>query len=363
METALALAAKGMGTASPNPMVGAVVVNNGQIVGKGYHHKAGGPHAEVYAIDEAGAAAKGGTLYITLEPCNHTGRTPPCTQKILSAGICRVVTAMADPNPHVTGGGHAFLQNQGVVIETGVCEMQARKLNESFIKWIQTRRPFVLAKCASTLDGRIATRTGDAKWVTSDASRRYVHELRQWADAILVGIGTVTADDPQLTTRLASGEGRDPIRVILDTHCRIPPNAQVLRVSSDSDTILVVGEKVPVHRLKAVEGPRVRILKVSEQQGRIDWNPLMEELGRMPITSVLIEGGSRVLSSAFKADVVDKVMFFYAPKILGGDDGFPICRGEGPALMREAMRVNNISVRRFDDDVMVEGYLTCSPAS
>jgi diaminohydroxyphosphoribosylaminopyrimidine deaminase / 5-amino-6-(5-phosphoribosylamino)uracil reductase len=363
MKMALDLAGKGRGTTSPNPMVGAVVVKDGRVVGKGYHKAAGQPHAEVYALDDAGEAAFGATLYVTLEPCNHTGRTPPCTEKILKAGICRVVTAMPDPNPHVEGGGHAFLRSRGIIVETGVCETEASKLNEAFVKWIRTRRPFVLAKCAATLDGRIATRTGDAKWVSSEASRRHVHELRHWADAILVGIGTVAADDPQLTTRLENRRGRDPIRVILDTMCRISPDARVLRVPSDSDTILVVGDRAPADRAAALEGPRVRVLRVKESGGVIDLDTLIADLGQMQITSVLIEGGSRVFGSAIKAGVVDKVMFFYAPKILGGDDGIPICSGQGPELMAQAIPVRDVKVSRFDDDVMVEGYLSCSPVS
>ena len=206
METALDLAARGAGYTSPNPMVGAVVVKNGEIVGRGWHQKAGGPHAEVHAIDDAGDLARGATLFVTLEPCNHVGRTPPCTQKILASGISHVVMAMTDPNPDVDGCGADFLIRNGVTVETGVCEQQARRLNEIFIKYIQTKRPFVTLKCAATLDGRIATRTGDSKWVTGPAARNYVHELRHRMDAIMVGINTVTNDNPRLTTRLEDKE-------------------------------------------------------------------------------------------------------------------------------------------------------------
>ena len=241
METALELAARGAGYTSPNPMVGAVVVRNGAIVGQGWHRKAGGPHAEVHAIDDAGERARGATLFVTLEPCNHIGRTPPCTLKILSAGIRHVVMAMADPNPDVRGGGADFLINNGITVETGVCEDQARRLNEIFIKYIQTKRPFVILKCAATLDGRIATRTGDSRWVTGEASRNYVHELRHRMDAIMVGINTVKTDNPHLTTRLEGKTGVDPVRIILDTNLSIPEDANVLQIPSAADTIIVTG--------------------------------------------------------------------------------------------------------------------------
>ncbi len=229
MKMALDLAVKGIGYTSPNPMVGAVVVKDGRLVGSGYHEMVGGPHAEVNAIDAAGEHAKGATLYVSLEPCNHTGRTPPCTEKILQAGIKRVVVAMHDPNTEVVGGGAKFLEQQGIQITTGVCQQQARKINEAFIKFIRTRRPFVIVKCASTLDGRIAARGGDAKWVTGDKARQFVHRLRHEVDGILIGINTVRKDDPSLTTRLPDNDGKDPVRIILDTHLTISPQAKVFR--------------------------------------------------------------------------------------------------------------------------------------
>jgi diaminohydroxyphosphoribosylaminopyrimidine deaminase/5-amino-6-(5-phosphoribosylamino)uracil reductase len=218
MKLALELAEKGYGWTAPNPMVGAVVVKDGQVVGRGYHQRVGGPHAEVNAIDDAGSRAGGATIYVTLEPCNHFGRTPPCTRKILDAGIRRVVVAMADPNPAVTGGGIATLRDRGVAVTTGVCEKEARTLNEGFITWVTTGRPFVIVKCATTLDGRIATRTGDSRWVTGPASRQFVHRIRHGVDGIMVGVETVKKDDPSLTTRLDGNTGSDPTRIILDTH-------------------------------------------------------------------------------------------------------------------------------------------------
>jgi diaminohydroxyphosphoribosylaminopyrimidine deaminase / 5-amino-6-(5-phosphoribosylamino)uracil reductase len=362
MRMALDLAAKGAGYTSPNPMVGAVVVDpDGRIVGRGYHQSVGGPHAEVHAIDNAGPAAKGATLFVTLEPCNHTGRTPPCTQKILDAGIAHVVVAMTDPNPGVTGGGNAHLIARGVKVTVGVCEEQARQLNEAFIKFITTGRPFVTLKCAATLDGRLATRTGDSRWVTGEASRAYVHSLRHAHDAILVGAGTVKTDNPMLTTRIpASPDGRkpkDPLRIILDTRLTIPDTAFVLHPESDAETLIVTGP-IDAERQNALpRNQKVRILEYPLQNGRIDLNALMDGLGNMGVTSLLIEGGSRVIAASLAAGIVDKVLFFYAPKISGGDDGVPICKGPGPELMKDCIPVNTITVRRFDQDILIEGYL------
>lgn len=362
MQIALELAAKGAGYTSPNPMVGAVVVDpDGRIVGQGYHQSVGGPHAEVNAIDNAGAAARGATLFVTLEPCNHSGRTPPCTQKILDAGISHVVVAMPDPNPKVKGGGNAHLASRGIRITLGVCEEQARRLNESFIKYITSRRPFVTLKCAATLDGSLATRTGDSRWVTGEASRAYVHSLRHEYDAILVGVETVKKDNPRLTTRIpASPDGRkpkDPIRVILDTRLTIPNTASVLHPESEADTLIVTGSIDMARRNALTRNQKVRILESPLQNGRIDLNALMDCLGDMGVTSLLIEGGSRVIAASLAAGIVDKVLFFYAPKILGGDDGVPICKGPGPEFMKDCIPVNTVSVRQYDNDILIEGYL------
>jgi diaminohydroxyphosphoribosylaminopyrimidine deaminase/5-amino-6-(5-phosphoribosylamino)uracil reductase len=337
-------------------MVGAILVKDRRVVGSGFHQKAGGPHAEVIAIDAAGNLAKGATLYVTLEPCNHTGRTPPCTAKILKAGIKRVVIAMPDPNPSVAGGGAEFLKRQGIQITNGVCHVQARKLNEAFIKFVSTRRPFVIVKCAATLDGRIATRSGDSKWVTGEQARQFVHQLRHAVDGILVGINTVRSDNPSLTTRLPNGQGIDPVRIILDTRLTIPPEAKLLRLQSDADTILVAGTELASKKYSAFKKDGICVIQSKLKDNLIDMNALMDQLGAMGITSLLIEGGSRVLASAFKAGIVDKVYFFYAPKILGGDDGIPICSGPGPNRMQQSIRVKKINVRRFGDDVMIEGY-------
>jgi diaminohydroxyphosphoribosylaminopyrimidine deaminase/5-amino-6-(5-phosphoribosylamino)uracil reductase len=357
MKIALEMAQKGRGWTSPNPMVGAVVVKDGRIVGQGCHERVGGPHAEVNAIDDAGDDARNATLYVTLEPCNHFGRTPPCTQKIIDAGIRRVVVGMNDPNPDVTGGGNAFLKEHQIEVTTAVLEKEAKELNEGFATWITTKKPFVIAKCAATLDGRIATRTGDAKWVTGPVSRRHVHRIRHGVDGIMVGVQTVIADNPSLTTRLEGEEGSDPTRVILDTNLSMPPTAKMLSQPSNAATWIVCGPDATEKRRKNLEKAGARIMRVPTLESRIDLPALIKRLGSENITSLLIEGGGTVLGSAFAAGIVDKVCFFYAPKILGGDDGVPICRGTGPDSMAKSLAVHDITVHRFDMDVMLQGYL------
>ncbi|MFC1515452.1 bifunctional diaminohydroxyphosphoribosylaminopyrimidine deaminase/5-amino-6-(5-phosphoribosylamino)uracil reductase RibD [Thermodesulfobacteriota bacterium] len=361
MEIALDLAKMGRGFTSPNPVVGAVVVKDGNVVGKGFHESVGGLHAEVNALQDAGTSAKDATLYVTLAPCNHTGRTPPCTEKIIEAGVARVVAAMDDPNPDVKGGGMTYLESRGINVTSGVCEKRAKRLNEAFIKYVQRKRPFVIVKCATTLDGRIATKTGDSKWVSGEASRSYVHKLRHAVDAIMVGINTVKNDDPSLTTRLSddrSGtKGRDPKRIILDTRLSISEDAKVLRLSSDSDTIVVTGGSIPGDKKARIEKQGSIVIESPPKSGRIDLDLLMDRLGAEEITSLIIEGGSRVIASAFSAGIVDKVIFFFAPKILGGDDGIPVCSGQGPELMKDSIPVKDIEVRRFGDDIMIEGYI------
>ncbi len=361
MKMALGMASLGRGTTSPNPMVGAVVVKNGNVIGKGYHQAAGLAHAEVNAIENAGCDAKSATLYVTLEPCNHHGKTPPCTEKIIEAGIERLVVAMPDPNPEVRGGGLAYLAQKGLKIASGVCQKEAQDLNEAFVKYITQKRPFVILKCAATLDGQIATRSGDARWVTGEASRRYVHRLRHAVDAILIGIGTVQKDDPQLTTRLPEGAGQNPIRLILDTNLRISKKAQVVQTSHEVETWIISADAVDSAEMRAkkirLEKAGVRLVTAPMRQGHIDLEALMPLLGRKHITSLLIEGGGEVIAATVAAGIADKIVFFYAPKILGGNDGIPICKGKGKNRMQAAWPVSNIRIHRFDDDIMIEGYL------
>jgi diaminohydroxyphosphoribosylaminopyrimidine deaminase/5-amino-6-(5-phosphoribosylamino)uracil reductase len=357
MDMALDLAVQGRGYTSPNPLVGAVVVNNGVVAGKGFHEAVGQNHAEVNALNHADDRADGATLYVTLEPCNHFGRTPPCTQRIVESGIKRVVVAMKDPNPDVKGGGNDYLRSHGIEVTEGVGEKRACKINEAFIKYTQTQRPFVILKCAATLDGRIAARTGDAKWITGERSREYVHHLRHATDAIMVGIGTVKADNPSLTTRLEGVRAKDPLRIILDTKLAIDTNAKVFQLESEASTILITGDSVSAEKKKRIEQKGAKVISVALKDERIDLNALMGRLGAMGVTSLLIEGGSRVIASAMSAGVVDKINFFFAPKISGGDDGIPICKGPGPDLIGDCIRLDNITTRQFNNDVMIEGYI------
>lgn len=357
MNMALELSEKGRGFTSPNPMVGAVVVSNSHVVGTGYHEYAGGPHAEVNALNEAGDLARGATLYVTLEPCNHTGRTPPCTKKILESGIARVVVAMQDPNPDVTGGGIEFLRERGIQVDAGIEEKEASRINEFFIKYVRTKRPFVILKTAATLDGRIATRTGDSKWVTGPSARNYAHRIRHAVDGIMVGIGTVKQDDPSLTTRLENIKTKDPARIILDTRLSISESARLLKVESDAGTYLVTGQNPSPDKKNRLEKMGATIIESPLKSGFIDLDALMLQLGAMGITSLLVEGGGRVAASVLSCRIVDKILFFYAPKILGGDDGVPVCRGPGPDQMSDCIQIQDVLVHRFDDDILVEGYI------
>jgi len=361
MQLALDLAKRGLGFTSPNPVVGAVVVKKGEIVGKGYHRKVGGAHAEVTAIKNAGELAKGATLFVNLEPCNHSGRTPPCTRAIVEAGIRRIVAAMPDPNPDVEGEGITYLRDKGLDVSLGICEEDARKLNEAFIKYVKTKRPFVTVKCAMTLDGRTATKSGDSKWITGEEARSFVHEMRHASDAIMVGVNTVKKDNPRLTARLGDTKGADPTRVILDTHLTIPEDATILQIESDSVTIVITGagdsDAAKIEKQSHLEKMGALVLQSPLQNGLLAWDPLMARLGGMGITSLMIEGGSRVIGSALRAGIVDKIVFFYAPKILGGDDGYPVTKGPGPNSIDQSLKIKDMRVLKFGQDIMVEGYV------
>lgn len=358
MNLALDLAEQGKGFTSPNPLVGAVVVKQGRIVGKGWHKGPGLAHAEVEAIDDAGETARGSDLYVTLEPCNHFGRTPPCTKKIIEAGIKRVMVGTEDPNPFVTGGGIRCLHGHGIDVKSGVCRLRAESVIEDFIWYVRnSRKPFVILKCASTLDGRIATRTGHSQWITNELSRAYVHRLRHSVDAILVGSGTIKKDNPSLTARIDGLKTRDPRRIILDTHLCLDITAKVLTQTSTADTIIVTSEKTSKERKDRYGAAGATIVEVPECQGLLDLNALLEKLGSMEVMSLLIEGGGRVIHSGLKAGIINKVLFFLAPKLLGGDDGVPVCSGAGPEFMDDAFSLKKVKTSRFGDDILVQGYL------
>lgn len=358
MRLALDLAAMGRGRTNPNPMVGAIVVKEGRIVGEGYHQKAGTPHAEVHALKAAGLDAKGATIYVTLEPCSHHGRTPPCTEAILKAGITKVIAAMTDPNPLVAGRGLEKLRRAGVEVVVGLMETEARRLNEVFLSYITTRKPFVLMKSAMTLDGRIATRTGHSRWITGEKARTYVHQLRDEYDAILVGIGTVLADDPALTTRLVDKTGKDPVRIVVDSEGRLPLEARVLTQESDSPTIVAVTRRAPEEKLAQLQAAGAIILVVQEDKvGMVDLNHLMDLLGQQDIASVMVEGGAQINAAALAAGVVDKVAMFIAPKFIGGQQASGPVGGVGVETMEQALNLENIQIRQFGQDILIEGYI------
>ncbi|MFP4015456.1 MAG: bifunctional diaminohydroxyphosphoribosylaminopyrimidine deaminase/5-amino-6-(5-phosphoribosylamino)uracil reductase RibD [Halanaerobiales bacterium] len=359
MKIALELAQKGEGYTSPNPMVGSVVVKDGEIIGQGYHQYYGGPHAEVYALDQAGERAEGATIYVTLEPCSHYGKTPPCSVKVVNSGVKKAVIAMTDPNPLVAGRGIKHLEKAGIEVKVGILEKEAKELNEPFVKFICTDRPFVYLKSAQTLDGFLATRTGDSKWITNEKARLFGHKLRHKVDAILVGIGTVINDDPSLTTRLPDQKGKDSTRIILDARLEIPLEARLINQESEAGTIIVTGEDCDLNRKEELsEKKGVDILTIPlNAQGRIPLDLLLKILHDQCISSILVEGGGRVNYSFLKAGLVDKIYSFIAPKILGGNDGISMYAGEGPSLMSQVKEIKDIQYQILDDNILLIGKL------
>lgn len=357
MKLALDLAATAIGRTSPNPMVGAVLVRDGQVVGSGFHAGAGFPHAEVMALTQAGGMAQGSTLYVTLEPCCHFGRTGPCTEAVISAGVQRVVAAMVDPNPQVAGKGFVRLKDAGLEVVTGILEDEARDLNEVFIKYITNGNPFVVLKAAISLDGKIATRTGDSRWITGPEAREYGHRLRDRYDAVMVGVNTVLADNPSLTTRLPEGAGRDAKRIVLDTFARTPPGSRVINSLSKTSAIIVTTSKAPKKNLLRLTESGAEIIIVPEKDGRVAMPALFSELAERGITSVLIEGGGQVHASALASGVVDKVVWFIAPKLIGGKEAPGPLAGLGPERLSEALVLERINVVRLGSDILVEGYI------
>ncbi|MEW6614925.1 MAG: bifunctional diaminohydroxyphosphoribosylaminopyrimidine deaminase/5-amino-6-(5-phosphoribosylamino)uracil reductase RibD [Thermodesulfobacteriota bacterium] len=357
MRLAIRLAKRARGKTSPNPLVGAVVVKRGEIAGKGFHQKAGEPHAEINALNDAGENAREGDLYINLEPCNHYGRTPPCTKTIINSGIKKVFVGIEDPNEVVAGRGLQCLKDNGIYVQTGILREECQRLNETYIKYITEKMPFVILKSAASLDGKIATRVGDSRWISNEKSRAFLHRLRDEADGILVGIGTIMADDPKLTTRLNGRKGKDPVRIVVDSKLRIKLRAKVLKPESEAGTIIATTELAPREKIKKLEELGVRVLVVGSKDNRVDLRELMYELGKLEITSLIIEGGAEVNASSLGSGIVDKVLFFYAPKIIGGADALGMVGGEGVEKLNDAINLKNVRVRRLGDDILVEGYV------
>lgn len=357
MEHALALASKARGHTSPNPLVGAVIVRAGQIVGEGYHQKAGEAHAEIHALSQAEELAEGATMYVTLEPCCHWGRTPPCTESLIRAKIANVFVSMKDPNPQVAGNGIRQLEEAGIHVQVGICEEESQQLNEVFIKYITTQCPFVILKSAISLDGKIATASGESQWITSEASRSKGHEVRAQVDAILVGVGTVLQDNPSLTTRLPDRTNADPIRVIVDSRGRTPPGAKVFNPDSNAGALIAVTENAPQEKIEALKSAGADVLIIQEQEGHVCLRALMRELARREITSVLIEGGGAINAAALQAGIVDKLMFFIAPKLIGGENAPGPVGGVGIARLAEAYELREVKTSQSGADFLIEGYL------
>jgi diaminohydroxyphosphoribosylaminopyrimidine deaminase/5-amino-6-(5-phosphoribosylamino)uracil reductase len=354
MRRALELAERGRGYVEPNPLVGAVVVRDGQLVGEGWHQRYGEAHAEVHALAAAGEAARGATLYVTLEPCCHHGKTPPCTDAVLRAGVRRVVAAMTDPFPAVAGKGADILRQAGVTVAFGVGEAEARRLNAPYLKLLTTGRPWVHAKWAMTLDGKIATRSGDSRWISNETSRRRVHELRGRMDAIVAGIGTVLADNPQLTARPPGP--RTPARVILDSQGRIHDDAVLVQTARVTPTILAATQRLPDVRRAALQSLGCEVLILPEHQGHVSVEALLAELGRRRFTNVLVEGGSGVFGAFLDASSFDELHVFMAPRLAGGATATSAVGGAGVQHMAEARRLAEWRYEILDGDLYVHGW-------
>ena len=360
MRMACRLAEKAAGRTSPNPMVGAVLVRDGKIIGSGFHPFAGGDHAEIVALKKAGNKTNGATLYINLEPCNHYGRTPPCTGSLIAAGVKEVVVGMEDPNPLVSGKGLRALARAGIKVRTGVLHEECRVLNEAFTKLITRGVPFVTLKLAASLDGKIATATGDARWISCEESRATVHLLRNKYDAVVVGAGTKIADNPQLTCRISGG--RDPWRIILDARLRIPLNAEFLRRRGNDKNIIVTSDTAPVGKIRALENLGATVWRLPARDGAVRWLPLLRKLAKIGIASVLIEGGATTAAGALKEKMVDKMLLFYAPKLLGGDGRYMI-DSLGIEHIKQSVMLQNLKVQKSGADLLISGYLQTSPAN
>lgn len=352
MKRALRLAEKGRGRTSPNPMVGAVLVKEGRGVGEGFHAKAGEPHAEIVALRKAGDEAEGATLYLNLEPCSHYGKTPPCAPALIEAGVKRIVVGMEDPNPLVKGRGLEMLRIAGLDVEVGILEEDCQKLNEAFCKYIRTREPFVILKIAATLDGKIATQHGESKWITGEKSRRLVQHLRNEADGLLVGIGTIFKDDPLLTARIRGG--KNPYRIVLDSKLRISENARVLDQSPEK-TILATTELAPKEKIENLEKRGARVLVLDSMQERVNLKSLLLKLGEMGMMSLLVEGGNEVNGSFLNDGLIDKIFFFLSPKLLGGQ-ALGIFGGRGKEKLEEAVSFHRLKIKKVGEDLLLEGY-------
>lgn len=357
MKRALELAKLGEGYTNPNPLVGAVIVKNGKIIGEGYHQKYGENHAEVNAFENSVKSVKDADMYVTLEPCSHYGNTPPCAHRIVKEGIKRVFIGMRDPNPLVTGRGIEILEKNGIEVKSEILEKEALELNEIFIKYITQKKPFIILKTAMTLDGKIATSTGDSKWISNEKSRKFVHQLRHKVSGIMVGIGTVLADNPRLTTRLEDKKGKDPHRIIVDTEGRISLDSKILNLQSDSKTIIATTKKISSKKIEELEKKNAEVVITPLKNNKVNLDYLFDYLAKMGIDSILVEGGSTLNESLLKENLVDKIITFIAPKIIGGSDAKTPVEGQGFKYMKDAVLLKNVTTKFFDEDIMISGYI------
>lgn len=352
MHLALELAKHGEGRVNPNPLVGAVVVKNGKIIGKGYHHEYGGPHAEVFALQEAGEEAKGATIYVTLEPCSHYGKTPPCAKKIIDSGIKRCVISMGDPNPLVAGKGISMMRDAGIEVEIGLCETEARALNRVFLKYISTKLPFLFLKCGITLDGKLATRDFQSKWITNEIAREKVQQLRNKYTGIMVGVHTVIEDNPSLDARIENG--RDPYRIIVDPYLEIPLSSKLLHRHDKKTVIITSFLEKETQKKKELDDLETRFIFLED---RIFSCPqMLIEIGKLGIDSVLLEGGGQLISSAFREDVIDGGEIFIAPKILGDKEAVAFVSGFSKESMDEAITLPNVELHQYGNNCSMEFY-------
>jgi diaminohydroxyphosphoribosylaminopyrimidine deaminase/5-amino-6-(5-phosphoribosylamino)uracil reductase len=354
MRMAIRLAGKGIGKTSPNPMVGTIIVKNGKIIGRGYHKKCGDYHAEINAINSVKGSIRGSTFYVTLEPCSHYGRTPPCVDTLIKKGMRRVVIGTLDPNPEVNGKGIKILRSKGIKVDVGILDTECRQLNEHYFKFIKTGIPYVTVKYAQTLDGRIATKTGDSQWISCEESRKYVHVLRSTNDCVMVGAGTVTADNPQLTVRHV--KGKNPLRIIVDSKLRIPIKSSVLTDDNLHLTIITTTSKAPARKITTIKklGAEVLVVK-KERNGRVSLSSLLKELGKKKIMSVLVEGGSEIITSLLKANLVDKMIIPIAPMIIG--KGLEAIGDLNINKMKDAIKFSSFKTIKKGDDIIFEGTI------
>ena len=353
MQRALELAAKGVGAVEPNPMVGCVIAKGTDVVGEGWHQQFGGPHAEVMALQDAGEKAQGATLYVTLEPCCHQGKTPPCTKAVIDAGISHVVIAHKDPFPQVAGKGIEEFQADGITVESGICEAEAARLLAPYLKLVRTGRPWVIAKWAMTLDGRIATRTGSSQWISGEPARAIVHQLRGRMDAILVGRHTQTADDPLLTVRPPGL--RTPVRIVLDTQARTAVSSQLVKTAKETPTLIVCGTSAPQDNIDALTEAGCEVLQCEGETPAERLTSLLEELGRRKMTNILVEGGSKLLGSLRDLDQIDEVHAFIAPKLLGQSDAMPPISGAGSQNLDLSTRLADLQISQVGEDAYLFG--------